>query len=302
MKLPEYAIKNHQFTVIVVILLTLVGIVSFFTMPRSEDPQVSPAGSSIIVVYPGANPVDLEELIVDPIEEALNELEDIKDIRTTASDGLVVIGIEFLSGSNPDDKYSDVLEKINSVRNKLPAEVMRLDIQKWSITEVKMLQLAIISETASYKNLEKETERLKKQLERVPGVKKIETMAFPDQQIRISVDFEKIARLGIPLNRIIGIIQGNNINIPGGNLDIGNKRFNLRTSGSYNSIEEIKNTIIDASASKVLYLKDIADVDYNYEDKSYYARVNNQKAVFLTATQKEGTNIYDVFSGIKEKK
>ena len=84
MRLPEYAVRNHQFTVIIVILLTLVGIVSFFTMPRSEDPQISPAGSSIIVVYPGANPVDLEELVVDPIEEALNELEDIKDIRTGA--------------------------------------------------------------------------------------------------------------------------------------------------------------------------------------------------------------------------
>ncbi|HES59764.1 MAG TPA: efflux RND transporter permease subunit, partial [Caldithrix sp.] len=80
MRLPKIAIENHQFTIIVVCLLVLSGLVSFFNMPRSEDPQISPAGSSIVVVYPGANPTDLEELVVDPIEAVLNELDDIKDI------------------------------------------------------------------------------------------------------------------------------------------------------------------------------------------------------------------------------
>ena len=162
MNLPKLAIENHQFTMIVVILLVLFGLVSFITMPRSEDPQISPPGSTIAVLYPGANPADMEELIVDPIEEVVNELEDLKRIRTKAEDGLAVIGVEFLTGSDPDDKYSDVVQKVNSIRNSLPRDIMSLDITKWSINDVQILQLALYSNSASYNSLEAEAKRLKK--------------------------------------------------------------------------------------------------------------------------------------------
>ncbi len=300
MKLPKYAIENHQFTIVAVALLVLTGIVSFFTMPRSEDPQVSPAGTSVIVVFPGANPVDLEELVVDPIEEVINELEDIKEIKTTAEDGLAVIAVEFLSGSDPDDKYSDVVQKVNSVRNELPTEVARLELVKWSISDVNILQVGIVSEKASYRELEKEADRLEKKFERVSGIKKIRTWAFPEQELRISLDLERIAQLNIPLNQVIGMIQSNNANIPGGHIDLNTKRYNVKTSGSYSSLEEIKNTIIDAKSGNIIYLRDIADVHLDYEEKQYLGRVNGKRAVFVTANQKEGTNIYNVANGLKK--
>ncbi len=300
MKLPKFAIENHQFTIIAVVLLVLTGLVSFLTMPRSEDPQVSPAGTSVIVVFPGANPVDLEELVVDPIEEVINELEDIKEIKTNAEDGLAVIQVEFLSGSDPDDKYSDVVQKVNSVRSNLPAEVARLELVKWSISDVNILQVGIASETASYRELEKEAERLEKKFERVTGIKKIKTWAYPEQELRVSLDLERIAQLNIPLNQVIGMIQSNNANIPGGHIDLNTKRYNVKTSGSYSSIEEIENTIVDAKNGKIIYLKNIASVSLNYEEKQYLGRVNGKRSVFVTANQKEGTNIYNVAGGLKK--
>ncbi|MFZ5519533.1 MAG: efflux RND transporter permease subunit [Candidatus Zhuqueibacterota bacterium] len=299
MRLPQFAIQNHQFSMIIIILLILSGIVSFLTMPRSEDPTVTPPGTSVIVIFPGANPVDLEELVIDPIEEVINELEDIKELVSSAEDGLAVINVEFNVGSDADDKYADVVQKVNSIRNNLPAEILQLDMIKWSISDVKILQTALISESASYRALEKEADRLKKQLERVPGVKKIEIGALPRQQVLIAVDLERLAQVHIPLNRIIGAIQTNNLNIPGGNIDIGNKRFNIQTSGSYSSLDEIRNTVIDASGQNLLYLKDLATVSYSYEDQQYRARFNGKRAIFLTANQKDGTNIYQVMGGIK---
>ena len=185
MRLPKLAIENHQFTIIVITLLVLSGVVSFFNMPRSEDPQVSPPASSIIAVYPGANPTVLEELVVDPIEEVINELEDIKDIKTTIQDGLAVINVEFLTGSDPDDKYSDVVQKVNSIRNELPEDLAKLELMKWSITDVKIIQVALVSETASYRELEKEADLLKRQFERVSGIKKVEARAYPEQEIEL---------------------------------------------------------------------------------------------------------------------
>ncbi len=144
MRLPRLAIQNHQFTIVVVMLLLTLGVVSFLTMPRSENPPVSPAGASVFVIYPGAAPSDVEELIVDPIESAVNELDDIDNLTSSAEDGIGSITVQFDAGSDPDEKYSAVVEKVNSVRGRLPEGILSLEILKHSVVDVNILQIALI--------------------------------------------------------------------------------------------------------------------------------------------------------------
>jgi len=301
MKLPKISIQNYQFTIVVVILLVISGIVSLIKMPKSEDPQVSKAGASVIVIYPGATPSDIEQLVVDPIEEVLNELDDIKKIESNCQDGLANIRIEFFTGSDPDEKSSDVNEKVNNVREKLPQDIFSLETIKWSVSDTNFMQIALVSEEADYRELEYQAERLEKILKKVSGIKRVKTWAFPEQEIRVSLDLEKMAQLKIPLNRILGAIQSANMNIPGGTIDAGIKRFSIQTSGSYQSIEEIKYTVIHSEGTKVVYLKDTAEVYPAYEDKNYFARYNGEKAVFITVTQKDSTNIFDIVKQLKAK-
>jgi multidrug efflux pump subunit AcrB len=301
MRLPRIAIENHQFTIVLIILLVLFGLVSFLTMPRSEDPQISPAGSSVVIIYPGANPADMEELIIEPIEEVINELEDIKDIKSTAEDGLAIVAVEFLTGSDPDEKYSDIVQKVNSIRNDLPQEILSLEITKWSISDVQIMQIALMSDTASYRSLEYEAEQLKKSFERIPGIERINILAYPEQEIRVSMNLKKMALYQIPFQQVIQAIRGTNQNLPGGYLDIGTKRFNVQTSGSYKKLQDIENTIIHAAKGKILYLRDIAKVNQTYEDPAYHARYDNKKALFITVSQKPGTNIFDIRELVEEK-
>ncbi len=301
MNLPKFAIENHQFSTIIIIILVLMGIVSFITMPRSEDPQISPAGTTIFVIYPGANPTDVEELVTKPIEDVLNELENIKEIKSNSRSGFGIISIEFLSGSDGDEKYSDVVQKVNSIRNKLPEEVYSVDMLRWTINDVKILQLALISDEAEYKDLESEGERLNDLLKKVPGVKTVETWAYPNQEIKVTVDMERMANMNIPLSHILGAIQMSNANIPGGKLDIENKEFSIQTSGSYNNLDEIKNTIINLGSDQIVYLKDIANVEFSYEDQKYIARFNNHRAIYATVTQKSGTNIFTIMDELKDR-
>ncbi|MBN2423793.1 MAG: efflux RND transporter permease subunit [Calditrichaceae bacterium] len=301
MQLPRLAIENHQFSLVIITLLVLTGLVSFITMPRSEDPEVNPPGTSVVIIYPGATPMDMEELIVEPIEEAVNELEDIKDIQSTSVDGLAVLSVEFIAGADAEDKYSDVVQKVNSVRPGLPVEISSIDVEKWSITDVNILELALYSDSAEYHELNDEAEQLKKAMERTPGVKKVQIWAYPEQQVRISIDLDKLAAYKISLNQIIGAIQSSNKNIPGGNLDIGARRFNVQTSGSYKTIEEIGNTVVNTGSGQLVYLKNLADVDFEYEDKEYYTLYKNKKAVIITATQKSGTNIFNVRKSLENK-
>jgi len=294
MRLPRLAIENHQFTNIFIILLVITGIVSFFTMPRSEDPQVAPAASTIVVVYPGANPKDMEELVIDPLEEALNELEDIKSMSSQAEDGLGIINIKFLTGSDPDKKYADVLQKVNSIRHDLPQEILSLETTKWTVTDVQILQVALVTDSAAYSTLEKEAKQLKKSFERSPGVKRVTIWAYPQQEVRVSLEMEKNAHYRITLSHIFNAIQSTNQNIPGGKIDLGGKTFNIETSGSFASISEIENTIIHAANGNVVHLKDVADVRLAYQDLTYKARLNGKRAVFITLSQKKGTNIFSI--------
>jgi len=301
MRLPKLAIENHQFTIIMILLLVLSGIVSFITMPRSEDPQVAKSGASVVVIYPGANPADLEQLIIDPVEEVINELDDIKRIDSNMEDGIASVHTEFLVGTDPDEKYSDVVQKVNSIRSKLPQDILYLDLHKWQVSDVCILQLALISGSAPYYELEKEAERLEKLLEKISGVRKVEKWAFPDQEVRVAIDLEKMAQMRISLNQVFGAIQSANVNIPGGSIDIGSKKFNIQSSGNYQSLEDIQNTIVHSDGTKIVCLKDIADVHFGYEDVTYHARFNSQRSIFVTVNQKERTNIFNIMDNLNAK-
>lgn len=299
MRLPKIAIENYQVTIIITIGLALAGILSFINMPRSEDPLVAESGASVIVLYPGANPTNLEQLVVEPIEEALNELDDIKQINSTMLDGLSMTGIQFETGTDPDEKYSDVLQKINSIRPDLPAEIFSIRTIKWSVSDVNILQLALIADSAAYSTLDSEAERLKTRLEKIDGVKNIKIWAVPAQEVRVALNMEKIAQQKISLTQITQAIQSANLNIPGGNIDLGTKRFSIQTSGNFKSLEDIQNTIIHSDGSKIVCLKDIARVYFAYEDVNYHARVNGTRAIFVTVMQKEHTNIFQIMDNLK---
>lgn len=291
MKISEFSVKNYQFTIIIFVMVMALGISSLLTMPRGEDPPFNAPSFVVIAVYPGTSPNDMEELVTDPIEEKLNELSDIKRIRTQIDDGLMICQIDFIWGSDIDSKYNEVVREINNLRPSLPAELLSLEVRKLTSSDVNTKQIALISENASYKAMYDEADRLKTELEKISGVKKVEVHGYPDQEVRVSLDLEKMAQNKIPLIRVIGAIKNENVNIPGGSIDMGARKFNVKTSGDYGSVDEIKNTIVFTSADKIVYMKDIADVEMGYEDESYLARFNGKRAVFVTVSEKERTNI-----------
>jgi len=298
MKLPQISIDNYRFVLVVFIMLSLAGINSFINMPRTENPAVFIPGAAVIVVYPGANPIDMEKLVALPIEEAVNELDDIKRIEATLLDGIAGIAIEFNYGTNHKEKYDEIVQKINSIKDKLPEDLFRIDIIEYSSTDVSILQLALVSENAEYASLEKTGDKLKREIERIKGVKKVNLLAYPKQEVRIALDFEKMAAMNISIDMVANAIKSNNANIPGGNINIGSKNFGVISSGPYKDIEEIKNTVVNSYQGKLIYLKNIASVYFDYEDINYYVRYMGQKAIHIVVQQKDGFNVFDIMKEI----
>lgn len=300
MQLPKLAINNFQFVLILVFLSVLLGTLSFLNMPRSEDPGLNVPFYDVVCVYPGTSPEDMEELIVNPIEEVINEVEEVDDIRSTIEEGLVIIEIEATYGVDIDDVYDEIQAKVNSITRDLPSGIVSLDVNKTNPQDVKILQLALVSTDAPYAELNELGEKLEDKLENIPNIRSVEIEACPEEEIRVSLDLQKMSELNIPLQQVIGILQGNNANIPGGDIKAGNKSFTIQTSGGYKSLPQIENTIISSFGSQLVYLKDIGEVSFDYEDQRYLARFNGERAIFVTVTQKEGANILQLAEKIEE--
>jgi len=291
MKISEFAVRNYQFTLIMFLMAAAVGITTLLTMPRSEDPDIEAPQFAIVVVYPGTSPKDMEELVVDPLEEKINGLEDMKRIKTNINDGLAVMRVEYKYESDPDDKYQELVREVNSLRPELPRDIFSIEIKKFQPSDVNVMQVALISENASRPKLKQYAEELKDELEKISSLKNVEVQGLPEQIVRIELRLEKIAQMHIPLDAITGSLQSEMANIPGGSVEAGSKSFSVKTSGNYTSLDEIQNTIVYAANGKNILLKDVADAYVTFDETTHITRLNGHRCVFIVAAQKPGLNI-----------
>ena len=301
MSLWSFSVKRWQFTLVVFALLIATGLWALSSIPRAEDPSLKFPGTLIVVQYPGADPEDIERLVVDPIEDALAELDDIKRLNSTALDGLALMEIEFVYGNDPDRKYDEVVREINVVRPALPADIFSIDIRQFTPGTVNIVQLALVSEDADWRELSKQAENLEELIETAPGVRRAETWAYPKPEVRVAIDLERLAGARVTLGQVIAAVQGENASIPGGAVDVGLRRFNLKTSGSYESLDEIGSTVVSARGERVVRLRDLADVSWSAEEERYLGRFNGKRAVFVTASMKDNQNVFDVRNAIYER-
>jgi len=294
MNLASFSVQRYQFTIVAFGMLAALGISSLIGIPKAEDPTFPIASFNIVAIYPGASPADLEKLVVDPIEERLKTLDDLKDLKTEIGDGLAVLQPEFVAGSDADKKYDDVLREVNALRPKLPAALQSLDVKRFNAANVSVIEVALVSETASYRELGRLAEQLKKRLENLPGVKDSARWATPHEQVRVSLDLPRLSALGFSPFQVIGALQNTNVNIPAGSVEMGGRKFNVKTSGDYASVEEVRDTVVGAASGALVRVGDVATVAIQDEDQNDWGRFNGKRAVFVTATQKEGENIFNV--------
>ena len=291
MRFTSFFVRNYQLTLVIFLMIIVVSATTLMVMPRAEDPEINPPQFPVVVVYPGTSAQDMEELVVKPIEKKVTELENIKQVSTTIDDGVAVIEVEYTYTSDVETKYQELVREINALRPELPEDIYSLEIRKVTPTDVNILQLALVSENASDERMQSAAKELKERLEKVKSLKKVEYWGVPEQVIRVDLRLDQIAQRHIPLNHVIGAISSEAANIPGGSIRVGTKRFNIKTSGKYRSVEEIRRTVVHQGNGQVVYLGDVADVSLSNGEQKHITRLNGHRAVLVTAALKSGENI-----------
>jgi len=294
MSFLEFPIKRYQFTLVTFALLVALGIASWLSIPRQEDPYFPLSVYTITAVYPGAEPLDVERLIVKPIEDRVSELDDVKKIESHSRDSVATIITEFYTSVDPEKKYDEVVREINALRPTLPPELQKIEVRKINPGLVNIVQFALVSDDAPYRELEDYARELKDRLKAVDGIRTSESWALPARELRVAIDLPRMAELNLTPMQIVQAVQTENTNVPGGTVDIGSRSFSLQTSGSYTNLEQVRDTVVANVAGRIVRVRDVASVDWDTQRHDYIGRFNGKRAVFVTANQKDGYNIFDV--------
>ena len=299
MKLPKIALKNYQFVLILIAMATFLGVTAIRTMPRNEDPNPAFPIYNVVVIYPGASPEDMEELVVDPLEEELDQLDDVDHITTVIEEGLAVITVEAEFGIDVDEKFDEVLRGVKNVEPDLPDEIFSIDVFKFEPNQLTAIQqIALVAPDKSFAEIEKVAEKLENRLERLDGVDNARVLAYPEEVIKVQLDLQRMAAFNISVSDVSRTLVSQNLNIPAGDLAAGSNAFSVKSSGSFENLDEIANAVVKAGDAQVVYLRDFAEVTFDYQDDNWIGRHNGDRAVFVTVTQKTGNNLVAIGEAI----
>jgi multidrug efflux pump subunit AcrB len=293
--LTTFAVKRWQLTVVLLFGLFCLGVQSLAAIPKAEDPTFPVPNFAVVAVLPGSTPSDLERLVVDPLEARLDRLDDVKNLKTEISDGLAVIQVEFFSGVDADEKYDAVLRETNGARPELPSALAALDVRRFNAANVAILQVALVSETATYRELSDRARDLERQLEGAQGVGDVVVRGAPPQEVAVTLDIRRMTALGVSPLEVASAIGLEAANVPAGSVDGGARQLAVKTSGDYASIDEIAETPLRTGpAGDVLRVRDVADVALVDAEARSFARQDGKRAVFIAAPQKEDQNVFAV--------
>ncbi len=276
--------------------IILFGVVSLSRLNVNLLPDISYPTLTVRTELTGAAPIEIENLLTKPIEEAVGVIRNVRLVRSVSRTGQSDVTIEFLWGSDMDIAGVDVREKIDIIELPLEAErplLLRFDPSSEPIMRLGLLQKSAdgsvsIATEDQLKALRRLAEdRIKNDLEAEEGTAAVKVSGGLEDEIEIRVDQQKLSQLGISITQIARRIRAENVNLSGGRLEEGNQRFLVRTINEFQTVDEFSRAIIANVADRPVYLGDVATVTRGYKEREAITRVNGRESVEL-AIYKEG--------------
>ena len=299
MNLTEFVIKRSRVAISVFVLLAIMGLVTFFSLPQDSMPPYTIRVATVVTPYPGASPERVENLISRKIEEKVQEIPELKEVNSQSRSGLSVVTITLSDEVAPSDLQSiwdRIRRKLNTAD--LPAGI-NYQLNDDDIGVVYGIMLGLISENDaqgnmefSYAELKDIADEIRDELIALEDAAKVEIGGDQTELISVEFDNAKLANLQITATQIQNILSGTNILYSGGELNLGDERIIIEPSGNFDQVDDIKKTIIRSTNGQSLLLQDIADVSRQYEHpEEQIIKVDGKRALSLSISLKEGANV-----------
>ncbi len=294
MNLIAFAVKRWQLTAVIFLLFAALGIQAFLSIPRSADPHFPVPTIVTVVSLPGADAAEIEETVAKPIEEAVQGIDRIKEIRSTSNSGVAVISTEFDHGTNADQALDRVVRDVNAIRGQLPSGIGRIEFRRVRTTEAAVIQLALVSDNASWRRMDKYAQDVRDRLNVVPGVRATTIFGLAKPELRVAIDSGRLSEAGIPATAVANGISAGGATIAAGAINSGDRRFNVDAGGAYRSLEAVRGSIIKGEPGRFITVGDVAKVEWAEAEQLHYTRYNGQRAIFISVKQKDAVSAPDL--------
>lgn len=298
----KYFIDRPLLVNLLVVIIIIMGLASTMLIKREGLPKVDMREVVVTTFYPGASPEDVELNVTIPLEEEIKGISGVKRYTSTSMENISRISIVIDSEVKDIEKvHQDIRRAVDKVTD-FPEEVKhRPEIFEIKVQNFEVITVALSSDTLNEQDLVKRAKTLKKQLQQLPLVSKLETSGIQDREIHIKVDLDKMNTREISFNEIINALKSQNINIAGGNLESYLSEKGIITVSRFESIDDVEKIILRSNfEGRRILLKDVARVIDTFEKKTYFVRFNGKEGVALEVVKKENADIIRTIKQVKD--
>ncbi len=296
----SWAIDNKISVYVLIFMISLFGILNYFTIPKEQFPEIVIPMVVVNSIYPGTSPSDMENLVTRPLEKNLKSIKDVKKITSRSVQDFTSIIVEFNTGVEIRDAKQKVSDAVDKTRSDLPNDpsfieptVMEIDLSEIPI------QYINLSGDIPLDRLKEYADDIQDRIETLSEITRVEIGGALDREIQINIDMYKMRASGLTFRDVEQAVSLNNMTVSGGNIDLQGMSRSITVIGEVQNIEEIRNIVMNTTSGAIVKLMDIARVDDGYHLPENFARYNGQNVITLNVVKKSGENLLAASDKIK---
>ncbi|MDD4245684.1 MAG: efflux RND transporter permease subunit [Dysgonamonadaceae bacterium] len=300
MKIYESAVKKPITTILVFVAIVLMGLFAYSRLAIDLLPEIETNQLTVMTAYAGASSSDIETNITEPLENALNAVEGLKKISSKSQDNISIITLEFTYGDDIDESASDIRDKLELVKAALPDGADNPVIFKFSTDMIPVIFYSVTAKE-SINALEKILdEQVANPLQRIDGVGTVIIAGAPKREIQVNAIPERLESYKLTIEQVANAIQQENINIPGGTMNVGSQTFSLRLDGEFKESDDMRNIIVSSHNGQNIYLSDVAIVNDTIETNVQESWVNGEKGAMIVIQKQSGSNTVEIAKKVRK--
>lgn len=294
--LTSFSLKNKVTVYVITLLIVATGIYSYVTLPKEAFPEVEMPTVYVSTFHPGNSPADIENLITREIEKEINTIEAVDNIQSTSVQDFSSIVVEFNVGTEVNQAVLDIKDAVDKAKSELPSDLRQdPNVIKFSFSEnFPILNINLTDPTKSLDELNDYAEFLEDEIEKFQEVSKVEIRGVDEKEVKIKVDPFKLESRKVTFNDIENAIASENITLSGGNVVADGLRRNVRVLGEFTDPDQLAEIVISNEEGNIVYLKDVATIEFDYKDKQNYARLDLNPVVKVDVMKRSGQNLLTV--------
>ncbi|GIT08408.1 MAG: hypothetical protein CM1200mP30_20380 [Pseudomonadota bacterium] len=294
----QIAIRNPVFIFIMILVIGLAGFNAYKSIPREAAPDIQIPLLIVTIPFPGASPEDVESLITNKAEQELQTIKNLKKIKSTSSESVAVLTLEFTSDFDISDARTKVREKMDKIKPDFPSDAEDYQITEINLSEQPLMILNIAGDMGLL-GLTNLADEVKEEIEGIPGILEVRRAGGLEKEIRVYVNSEKLNYYNLDLNQVSSSIRSENTNLPGGSVTMGPTKYLIRVPGEFINPEGINEALISAPNQVPVRVKDLAKVVFGFKEITSKSRLDGIESVSLSIVKRSGENLLAIRDQVK---